>query len=174
MGVSAVGVASAMQYGPNTEQVEAYLRQVAGLTADDWTAAAETLKASPSLLEGAKGAIETARSRATKNGLLGQVDAATREAQRSLHAALDASTGLQEALERARNQVTRDNDPARTSTRQEDGMAGLRSAAASGATLLVLRPLLTDDEFLGAWPMPSADPRRLPSHVYVPPMGAVG
>lgn len=163
-----------MQYGPNSEQVEAYLGQVAALSADGWLAAAEALTDSPGLLVGASAAIESARSTATKNGLLGQVDVATREARQSAGTALDASTGLHEVLERTRLQASADGDPPREAEPRDIGMTTIASAVTSGATLLVLRPFLTDSELIEAWPLPSIDPQGLPSHVYVPPMGAVG
>lgn len=163
----------AMKYGPNSEQVEAYLQQVARLDADGWAAMAQVLKDSTGLLEHALRVIETGRSRATKNGLLSEVDAAARETQQAMDIALDVSPGLQGVLVRAPVHVSHD-DPAHTVALSGAAMAALRTAATSGALLLVLRPLLTDDEFSEAWPMWIIDPRSLPHHLYIPPMGAVG
>ena len=145
------------RYGPNSEQVEAYLRQVAALDADDWASLALVLKHS------AAKAIDTARSRAKKHGLLSDVDAAAREARERTATVLDANAGLREVIDRALAVALRGA-----------GVAALRTAATSGATLLVLRPLLKDDEFTESWPMPIIDPRSLPHHVYVPPIGATG
>lgn len=69
---------------------------------------------------------------------------------------LNTNTGLQEAIA------------------QDTEVAALRAVATSGATLLVLRPLLSDDEFATAWPMRIVDPRSLPHRVHVPRIGAVG
>jgi len=162
-----------MKYGPNSEQVEAYLRQIAELDADDWASLALVLKDSPGPPDAAAKAIDTARSRARKHGVLSNVVAAVREAHETMDAILDASTGLQEAIDRARARVGPD-DPTVAEAAQDAGVVALRTAAVSGATLLVLRPLLKDDEFSEAWPMRIIDPRSLPHHVYVPPIGAVG
>ncbi len=151
----------AMRYGPNSEQVEAYLQEVAILDADGWAAMAQVLKDSTGLLENATRGIDTARSRATKNGILSEVDAAARQTQQTMDTTLDAGPGLQGVHDH-------------TVALHDAAMAALRTAATSGALLLVLRPLLTDDEFSQAWPMPIIDPRSLPHHIYIPPMGAVG
>jgi hypothetical protein len=156
-----------MKYGPNSEQVEAYLQQVAALDADDWASLALVLK------DSAAKAIDTARSRAKKHGLLSDVDAAAREARERTATVLDANAGLREVIDRTRARVGPD-DPSLGATVRGAGVAALRTAAVSGATLLVLRPLLKDDEFTEAWPMRIIDPRSLPHHVYVPPIGAVG
>jgi len=163
----------AMGYGPNSEQVEAYLQQVARLDADGWAAMAQVLAEPDGLLEGAERGIDTARSRAAKNGILGEVDAASRQTRRAMDTTLDASSGLQGVLDRALVSGGHD-DAAHTVALHRAAKADLRTAATSGALLLVLRPLLTDDEFSEAWPMRIIDPGSLPHHVYVPPMGAVG
>ena len=124
-------------------------------------------------MEGAERGIDTARSRATKNGILSEVDAACRQTRQAMDTTLDASSGLHGVLDRALVSAGHD-DAAYTMAPHGAVMAALRTAATSGALLLVLRPLLTDDEFSEAWPMRSIDPRSLPHHVYVPPMGAVG
>ena len=162
-----------MKYGPNSEQVEAYLQQVARLDADGWAAMAQVWDDSTGLLEEADRGIEIARSRATKNGILSEVDAAARQTQQAMDTTLDASPGLQAVLDHALVYVGHD-DHADTAALRAAATAALRTTAASGALLLVLRPLLTDDEFSDAWPMRIIDPRSLPHHLYVPPMGAVG
>jgi len=162
-----------MKYGPNSEQVEAYLRQIAALDADDWASLALVLKDSPRPPNAAAKAIDTARSRARKHGVLNDVDAAGREAHETTDATLDASAGLPEALDRAVAHVGPD-DPTDIAALRDAGHSALRTAATTGATLLVLRPLLDDGEFTAAWPMRIIDPRSLPHHVYVPPIGAVG
>ena len=86
---------------------------------------------------------------------------------------LGKSIGLAEVLDRALVHVGPD-DPALTVALRGTGVTALRTAATSGASLLVLRPLLTDDEFSEAWPMPIIDPRSLPHHVHIPPIAAVG
>jgi hypothetical protein len=165
--------AKVMKYGPNSEQVEAYLRQVAALDADDWASLALVSKDSTGPLGAAMGAIKTAQSRAKRHGVLSDVDAAAREAQQTMDAILDTSTGLAEVIHRALVRVGSD-DPALTVALRGAGVAALRTAASSGAGLLVLRPLLKDDEFTEAWPMSIIDPRSLPRHVSLPPIGAVG
>lgn len=162
-----------MRYGPNSEQLEAYVRQVADLDADDWASLALALKDTAGSRDAAATAIETARSRAGKHGLLGDVDAATRESLQTMGSVLDASTGLRDVVDRAFVRVGPD-DPSLGEIEWDAGVVALRAAATSGATLLVLRPLLNDDEFAAAWPMPVVDPRNLPSHMYVPPIGAAG
>jgi len=151
-------------YGPNSEQVEAYLRQVAELDAADWASLALVLRDSPGPPDAA---------RAKKHGLLSDVDAAAREARERTATVLDANAGLREVIDRALAHVGPD-DPSLGATVRGAGVAALRTAAVSGATLLVLRPLLKDDEFTEAWPIPIIDPRSLPHHVYLPPIGAVG
>jgi hypothetical protein len=163
----------AMECGPNSEQVEAYLQQVARLDADGWAALARVLAEPAELRERAQKAIDTARSRARKRGILSEVDAAAQRTQRATDATLDASSGLQGVLDRALMSASHD-DAAQTVARHRAAMAALRTTATSGALLLVLRPLLSDDEFSEAWPMQIIDPRSLPYHVYLPPMGAVG
>jgi len=162
-----------MKYGPNSEQVEAYLRQIAALDADDWASLALALKDSPGPPNAAAKAIDRARSRARKHGVLNDVDAAAREAHGTTDATLDASAGLAEALDRAVAHVGPD-DPTDVAVLRDARRTALRTAAISGASLLVLRPLLKDDEFTEAWAMRIIDPRSLPDHVYVPPIGAVG
>jgi hypothetical protein len=161
-----------MKYGPNSEQVEAYLRQVAALDADDWVSLALVLKDSTGPPDAAVEVIDTARSRAGKHGLLNDVDAAAREARETMDAILDASTGLRAVIDRALVRVGSD-DRALAVALRGAAVAALRTAATSGATLLVLRPLLKDDEFGESWTMRIIDPRGLPDHVYVPPIGAV-
>ena len=163
----------AMECGPNSEQVEAYLRQVARLDADGWAALAQVLAEPAGLRERAEKGIDTARSRARKRGILSEVDAAAQRTERAMDATLDACSGLQGVPDRALVSAGHD-DAAQTVAIHRAAMAALRMAATSGALLLVLRPLLTDDEFSEAWPMQIIDPRSLPHHVYLPPMGAVG
>jgi hypothetical protein len=172
-GIRFRGAANVMKYGPNSEQVEAYLQQVAALDADDWASLALVLKDSTGPRAAAVEVIDTAQSRARKRGLLSDVDAAAREARETMDSILDASTGLREVIDRALVRVGSD-DPALTLALRGAGVAALRTAATSGATLLVLRPLLKDDEFTEAWPMSIIDPRSLPRHVSLPPIGAVG
>jgi hypothetical protein len=162
-----------MKYGPNSEQVEVYLRQVAALDADDWASLALVLKDSTGPPDAAVEVIETARSRARRNGVLSDVDAAAREAHETMDTILDASMGLRAVIDRALVGVGSD-DPALTVAHRGAAVAALRTAATSGATLLVLRPLLKDDEFTESWTMRIIDPGSLPDHVYVPPIGAVG
>jgi hypothetical protein len=152
-----------MRYGPNSEQVEAYLQQIAALDADDWASLALVLKDSTGPRGAAAGAIDTARSRAKKHGVLNDVDAAAREARETMDAILDASPGLRAII-----------DPTLAVALRGAALAALRTDATSAATLLVLRPLLKDDEFIESWTMRIIDPRSLPDHVYVSPIGAVG
>ena len=165
-------MADTMKYGPNSEQVEAYLQQVAALDADAWVSLALVLKDSPGPPDAAAEAISTARSRARKHGLLSDVDAAAREAHEATDATLDANAGLQEVIDHTL--APGSDDPSLTVALRGAGVAALRTAATSASTLLVLRPLLDDDEFTKAWPMRIIDPRNLPRHVYIPPVGAVG
>jgi hypothetical protein len=161
-----------MKYGPNSEQVEAYLEQVARIDAEGWASAAQALESSPGLVEHASKVIDMARSRATRNGLRSEVDAAARAARHALDAVLEARpTG---PVSDAELVLLGDDEPVHCAAAGGAAMDALVAAATSGATLLVLRPLLTDVEFSQAWPMRVIDPRRLPSHVVVPPMGAVG
>ncbi|MEX1335993.1 MAG: hypothetical protein AB1Z66_11900 [Candidatus Limnocylindrales bacterium] len=162
-----------MKYGPNSEQVAAYLEQVARLDADGWAAVARELQSSSGHLGHAARVIDTARSRATRNGLLSEVDAAARETHKALDATLDASSSLRELLRRALAHDSHD-EPSDTVPPGDAQAEVLKTAARSGAMLLVLRPLLSDDEFSGAWPMPAIDPRNLPYHLHVPPIGAAG
>jgi len=162
-----------MKYGPNSEQLEAYLLKVADLEADDWASLALALADSTGPRDAAAKAIETAHSRAGKYGVQREVDAAAREAHRAMVSVLDANTGLQEAIARALVPIGPD-DPSLGAVEWDTGVAVLRAAATSGASLLVLRPLLRDEEFTKAWPMRIVDPRSLPHHVYVPPIGAAG
>jgi hypothetical protein len=162
-----------MKYGPNSEQVEAYLRQVAALDADDWSSLALLLKDSTGPVDAAVKAIETARSRAKKNGVLSEVDAAARAAHETMDAILDASPGLKGVIDRSLVHVGPD-DPAVAEAVQDPWVAMLRTAATSGASLLVLRPFLKDGDFIEAWTMRIIDPRSLPDHLYVPFIGATG
>jgi hypothetical protein len=162
-----------MKYGPNSEQVEAYLQQVAALDADDWASLALVLKDSTGPRDAAAKAIDTARSRAKKHGLLSDVDAAAREARETMDAILDASMGLRAVIDRALVRAS-SGDPALTVALRGAAVAALRTDATSAATLLVLRPLLKDDEFTESSTMPIIDLRSLPLHVCVPPIGAVG
>jgi len=86
---------------------------------------------------------------------------------------LGKSIGLAEVLDRALVHVGPD-DPALTVALRGTGVTALRTAATSGASLLVLRPLLTDDEFSEAWTMRIIDLHTLPDHVCVPFIGATG
>jgi hypothetical protein len=162
-----------MKYGPNSEQVEAYLRQVGELDADDWAALGQMSRDSTMPPGAVAKAVDAAWSRAGKHGVLSDVDAAAREARQMMDIILDASTGLAGAIDHALARVGPD-DPNLAEAVPDAEVAALRMAAVSGASLLVLRPLLTDDEFSEAWPMPIIDLRSLPHHVHIPPIGAVG
>ncbi len=166
-------MATATKHRPNSEQLEAYLLKVAELDADDWASLALVLKDSTLSRHAAAKAIEAAHSRAEQRGIQSEVDAATREARPSMDSVLDANTGLQEAVAPALVRIGPD-DPSLRTVEWDTAVAVVRAAAISGATLLVLRPLLRDDEFTRAWPMCIVDPRSLPHHVYVPPIGAAG
>ncbi len=171
--VGEAATADVMKYGPNSEQVEAYLRQVAELDADAWASLAQVSKESTAPPDAVVQAIETARSRARRNGLLSEVDAAGREAHQAIYGILDASTALAETIDRSLAPIGPD-DPTLKVALQGAEVTALRTAATAAASLLVLRPLLTDDEFNRAWPMHIIDPRSLPHHVYVPFIGATG
>jgi hypothetical protein len=162
-----------MKYGPNSEQVEVFLQQVAELDGDDWASLALVLMDSPGPSGAAVEAIAKARSRAKKHGLLREVDAAARAAHETMGSILDASTGLREVIDRTLIGVG-SNHPVLSAPLQGASVTALRTAATSGAVLLVLRPLLDDGEFTEAWTMPIIDPRNLPQHVCFPFIGATG
>jgi hypothetical protein len=160
-----------MKYGPNSHQVEEYLERVARIDADGWAALASALHGSAEPAADADKAIDVGRSRAGHHGLQGDVDAAAHEAGEAMDRTLDASSGLRAVVARSIARVDPE-DRELISALRGAGAAALRKAATSGATLLVLRPLLEKDEFIEAWPMPIIDPRSLPDHVSIPGIGA--
>lgn len=161
----------AMKFGPNSDQVEDYLERVAGLEADDWAALALALQDGAGPSAATANALDVARSRATRHGVQDEVDTAVQNAHERLGTILDTSGGLRLLVARAVARVGPD-DPDLAATIPGAGVAAIRTAATSGATLLVLRPLLDKHEFTAAWPVPIFDERSLPDHVSIPRIGA--
>ncbi len=162
-----------MNYGPNSEQVEVFLQQVAELDVDDWASLALVLRDSTGPPVAAVEAIEKARSRAKRHGLLSEVDTAARRAHETLDDILDASTGLREVIDRALIGVGSD-DAGRSAALRGAGVTALRTAATSGALLLVLRPLLDHGALIEACTTHIIDPQSLPHRLYVQSIGATG